>query len=224
MTHSIRSIVCSVCDTAFAYAYTGGRNRRMCDDPACKRARKASNKRTERSANTVRPDGYRLADYPHTIPATLPKAELDALVILTTDRYLRRKLRVQPEGVADPDSDTADSEDNAPEAQLYEAGHGMIMDDYRERDTVPLRLIEPVQRGAVKFWFRQAGFPMAGLRVDVTRGSYPVTRVRGRLDDDAYTGTVPRRLTRHWCSRTALSPLEPFVSPFLCTSEGRTAA
>lgn len=147
---NIRSIICAVCDTAFSYVYTGGRDRRTCDKPTCKRARKTGNKRVERNAKSTRPEGYRPADYPHKIPGTLPKAELNALVDLTTHRYMQRKLRIQPECVADSDSDPADGEDNAPEAQLYEAGHGVIMDDIRDRDSAPLRLIEPQHRGAVK--------------------------------------------------------------------------
>ncbi|MBW0114931.1 hypothetical protein [Pseudonocardia abyssalis] len=228
MPNSTRTIICFVCDTAFAYAYTGGRDRRTCDKPACKRARKTGNKRTERSAKTTRPDGYRPADYPHKIPSALPDDQLAVLVETTKHHYMRRKLRVQPDCVSDADGGSVDPDhdvDNRPEAQLYEAGHGLIMDDYRDRDSAPVRLIEPKYRDLVKHWFKQAGFPLAGLRLDVTRGQYPVTRVRGRHDEDAFDGlVVPRRLARHACTRTAVSPLDPFVSLFPCISEGQMAA
>jgi hypothetical protein len=215
-TASARTIVCVVCDAPFTYPYTGGRDRRTCDQPACMTGRKTTNKRTERDRHRPRekPDGttYVPADYPHNIPGVpaLDGENWSAVVERTRWYRDRHRLRSQPEGVkADRRSvsirDRADSV-----SDLLVAGHGYVLDDQRDRDEAPLRLIPRDDRGAVGDWFRVNGFPLVGMSGAPVMPGDRTLYVLGSLDVQAPTDP-PRRITRRFCSRDALVPLEPFT-------------
>jgi hypothetical protein len=206
---SLRSIVCVVCGDAFSYPYTGGRNRKTCDRPECVMARSAQNKRRERDTRKTRSDGYRPADYPVAVDYGLPPPEeLELLVEVTYHYRIRRKLREQADSVGgDRRTNDALPEDHGTGA-IMSAGHGYLMEDFRSRDSFPLRFIPRNLRGEVKQWYSDNGFPIAGSAGASILPGEGTMYVMGRLETPA---EVPRRITRRFCSMNALPPLAPFT-------------
>ncbi|GAA2542337.1 hypothetical protein [Pseudonocardia hydrocarbonoxydans] len=213
-TASARTIVCVVCDQAFTYPYTGGRDRRTCDQPECKTARKTTNKRSERDRQRPRngPDGseYVPADYPHNIPGRPGLDDGEWADVIERNRWYRERhrLRAQPEGVTVDQRSIPLSGADGSVRELLSSGHGYVMDDHRDRDEDPLRLIPTQYRGAVKHWFKLHGEPLAGLAGSRPRPGDPVMHIVGRPDTGP--SSPPLRITRRFCARNALVPLERF--------------
>jgi hypothetical protein len=225
MARPLRTIEaeCVICQDVFTYTYKGGPYRLTCS-PEHQRARKTANKAVERDRKVARPSGYVPDDYPTGVATGLPsKDELLATIERTNWLSRRRQLRTQTADESDAgigqvrfandeDPDEVGPNDGPNDyRQLIEAGHGYVMDDFRnaEEDSRLLWYVPKGKRPAVKRWFRQhpeppiAGFPGIPWRPG-DRSGY----VLGIVDDGE---ALPPRLTRRWCSQSTLAPLEGFA-------------
>jgi len=221
------TIVCAVCSDEFTYHYTTGRIRKVCDSADCQRVNKTAQRAAQRQREKEPPE------YPTgNRPSSLSQAEADALVSATavfTERRRHRRSATPTEVLdsgASPDQVEAAVEaaegagdiaegsfsGTAEQVQALFGSPTVCMDDYRDVDTDPYRLIDADKRPAVRHWFATHDVPRAGLRLDVTRGEYPIMRVLGSAQPYGWDGTaVPRRITRRWASSVPLEALEPFV-------------
>lgn len=223
------TVTCVVCSTPYTYRYKTGAIRILCESQECHRVHK-SRKRAKQRANKLSPPDYPWNNTPESLTKDEAKELADATDAFTARRRTSRSFAEDAHySGGSPDAVAAAEDQDEGAGDIPADGEGgwpprvgnasavfgeakVCLDDYREVDTNPYRLIPEEKRDAVREWFRSNDVERAGLLVDVTRGQHPITRVLGSEKVSGWDGTtVPKRITRRWCSENALPALEPFA-------------